>query len=573
MKRCPQCKRVETEDTLTFCRVDGTPLVRQTGSVGEDVGTVRFGSAPVAGETETRLLPTGETPVRPTAPTTVLDGRRTPVGTRGLGKPKHRRVVIIAAAAIIAVALAATAYLYLSRGKSNAEKNSIAVLPFQNASGDPDVEYLSDGISESLINSLSQLPNVRVLARSTMFSFKGKEINPQEVGKQLGVETVLTGRVVQRGDSLSVQADLVNVADGSQMWGERYNRKMTDVLAVQDEIVRDVSGKLRARLSGADERRLAKSYTENAEAYQLYLKGRFHWNRRTRRDVERSLDYFQQAIAIDPNYALAYVGIAEVYMTQAFSTQTTHETMKKARENAQRALSLDEKSAEAHSALGRVLAAYDYDFAAAEREYRRAIELNPNYAHAHYWYGQLFMVQGRWEESFAAYRRALELEPLSLIINTSYGNLLINARRYDEAIAHLKKTLELDENFIATHGNLATAYMLKGNYAESVESLAREREINGEREVAALMRDSFAKGGWEGHLRYMTEDPRATRSSFGLATFHATLGEKDKAFAALNKSYENRDATLQTLKVSPRLDPLRDDPRFAELMRKVGLPQ
>lgn len=573
MKRCPQCNRVDADDTLTFCRVDGTPLVRQYGASGEETGTLRFGSAPISGESETPIPPTREDITRTIAPTTVLDERRVSRDT-GSGKLKFRGRVVLAAVAIVALALGSAGYyFYLSPIKMAAAKNSIAVLPFVNASGDPNMEYLSDGITESLINSLSQLPNLAVKARSTVFRYKGKEADTQKVGSELGVQAILNGHVAQRGDDLMLSLELVDATTGDQIWGERYNRKVTDLVALQGEIARDVSNKLRVKLSGADEQRLAKNYTENAEAYQLYLKGRFHWNRRTRKDIERSLEYFQQAIAMDPNYALPYVGIAEVFMTQQLFPTQTHETMSKARENAQKALTLDRNSAEAHTALGRILSAYDYDFAAAEREYLRAIELNPNYANGHYWYGQLCMVQARWEEAFAEYRRALELEPLSLIINTNYASLLSNARRYDEAIAHLKKTLELDDNFIATHGNLANAYWLKGDYAKSVESRTREREVNGEHEVAGLMRNSFAKGGWEGYLRYMAEDRRAARSFYFVALLYAALGEKDKAFIALNKSYENREAALQLLKVDPRVDPLRSDPRYADLIRKVGLPQ
>lgn len=477
MKRCPKCNRAESDDSLAFCRTDGTPLLSDGSFVSEGAGTLRFDSAPVTGETDARILPTGEGLSRPTAPTTVLGGRQPSGDTQESGKPKSLRVTLMAVAAVLAVALAASAYLYLSRGRSAIAKNSIAVLPFQNASGDPDVEYLSDGISESLINSLSQLPNVRVLARSTMFSFKGKEINPQEVGKQLGVETVLTGRVVQRGDSLSVQADLVNVADGSQMWGARYSRKMTDVLAVQDEIVRDVSRNLRARLSGADEQRLAKNYTANPEAYKLYLQGRFYWNKSTPANNRKAIEYFNQAIAVDPDYALAYAGIADAYPLLSF--REPQEVMPKAREAALKALSLDNHLAEANVALGRVLLDYDYDFAAAERELKRATELDPDYVLGHAAYGMLFSRLGRHEEAFAEYRRALELEPLSLRVNRGYGEALFYARRYDEAIAQLKKTVELDASFLSAHISLRFAYQMKGNFAESIEEQIKAAELQG----------------------------------------------------------------------------------------------
>jgi TolB-like protein len=570
MKRCPKCNRAEPDDSLAFCRADGTRLVSDGSFVSEGAGTLRFDSAPVTGETETRILPTGEGLSRPTAPTTLLDGRQPSGDTQGLSKPKSRRGILIALAAVLAVALAATAYFYFSRDKSAAAKNSIAVLPFQNASGDPDMEYLSDGISESLINSLTQLSGVRVLARSTMFRFKGQDADPLAVGKQLGVDTVLTGKVVQVGDSLSVQADLVNVSDGSQLWGERYDRRPSDLVALQREIARDVSNRLRVKLSGADERKLAKSYTENPEAYQLYLKGRFHWNRRTNKDRQRAIEYYNQAIAVDPDYALAYAGLAETFPFPLMGT--FNDRNPRFREAALKAISLDENLPEARNALGRILAVYDWDFAGAEREFRRAIELNPNYADAHYMLGQFLSILGRREESAAAYRRALEIEPVSLVFNSNYGTSLMYARRYDEAVAQLKRTLELDENFMGSHFQLALAYQAQGRYTESIEARAKAAELNDNHQEAALAREGFASRGWEGYLRAMTGYREASNLTFYFAaTCHAGLGEKEKAFEALKKSYENREVPLILLKVDPRLDPLRSDPRFADLIRKVGL--
>ena len=485
---------------------------------------------------------------------------------------RHRRGVAVGLAILLLAAIGVGLWFFSNRSATNRQLDSIAVLPFVNESGSADVEYLSDGMTESLINSLSQLPNLNVKARSSVFRYKGKGAEAQTVGRELNVQAVLNGRVVQRGQDLTLYLELVDAQTGNRMWGDRYDRRQTDLVALQNEIARDVSNKLRVKLSGADEQRLTKNYTENAEAYRLYLKGRYHWNRRTKKDVEKAIEYFDQAIAVDPNYALAYSGLSDAYSVISFG-RPSREKIQKAREAALKALSLDNNLAEAHTAFGRILGAYDHDFAGAEREHRRAIELNPNFVTARFWYAQLLGTQGRWEESSAQFRLALELEPLSLIVNANYGHQLTFTRRYDEAIAHLKKTLELDENFIATHGNLAAAYQLKGDYAASVGALAREREINGEYEVAALMRDSFAKGGWEGFLRYVTEDRRATRTFYSVAAFHAALGEKDKAFAALNKSYEDREAPLTRLNIDPLLDPLRDDPRFQELLRRVGLPQ
>ena len=574
MKRCPKCNRAESDDTLAFCRTDGTRLVSDGSFVSEGAGTLRFGSSPITGETETRILPADEGLSRPTAPTTALEGRQPPGDMLRASKSKSRSGVVAAVVVVATLALAASAYLYLSRGRS-AAKNSIAVLPFQNAGGDPNLEYLSDGISEGLINSLSQLPGVRVMARSTMFSFKGKDVDPQAVGKQLGVEAVLTGRVVQHGDSLTVQADLVNVADGSQMWGEQFNRKLTDLVALQGEVARDVSNRLRAKLTGAEEQRLAKTYTANPEAYQHYLKGRFYWNKRTAKDLQKAVEYFQQAVAADPNYALAYAGLADAYsLLPTYGGGSPREMFPKAREAAVKALSLDSQLGEAHVSLGLVLNYYDYDFAGAEREFKAAIGLNQMNPTAHLTYGNLLSTLGRHEEALNEFRRALELDPLSLIGNRLYGLGFFYARRYDEAIAQLERTIELDASFAPAYDSLANVYSVKGDYAASIEAFAKNQELIGEGQNAALARESFARSSWQGFLRAMTEASGAANlASYRLATYHAALGEKDRAFDELSKAYESREFFMILLKVDPRLDPVRSDPRFAEIVRKVGLPQ
>lgn len=576
MKRCPACKRVENDDALLFCRADGTPLVYHSGSVGAEAGTARLGSAPVASEVETSVLPHHATDAgisRPTGSTTVLAPQQTIARTGELSRPKQTKAIVFVAAVFIA-AIAVSAYFYFLR-KNTAAIQSVAVLPFTNQSGNSDIEYLSDGITESLINSLSQLPNLSVKARSTVFRYKGKDVTPQQVGSELSVQAVLNGRVTQRGDQLTLNLELVDARTGDQIWGEQYIRRTADLVSLQSEIARDVSNKLRVKLSGADEQKLAKNYTANPEAYQFYLRGRFYWNKRAPQDLQKAVEYFQQAIAVDPNYALAYSGLADSFaLLSNVAGAVPREGMLKAREAALKALSLDDQLAEAHASLGIILCDYDYDFAGAEREYKRAIELNPKYATAHHFYGNLFSHLGRPEESFAEFRRALELDPLSLVINRMYGESLFYARKYDESITQLKKTLELNSNFTLTHSSLSNAYQLKGNYAAAVEEFAKEEELKNRSENAAMIRESFAKGGWQGFLRAMTGTRRPDNLEFyEVARFHAALGEKDQAFAELNKSYEKRENSLVSLKVDPHLDPLRSDSRFAELMRRIGLPQ
>jgi TolB-like protein/Tfp pilus assembly protein PilF len=496
-------------------------------------------------------------------------------GTRELTKPRSRKVVV-AVSMVVGVVIAAAiivGYFYFTRNRTAAIQ-SIAVMPFVNASGNADVEYLSDGITESLINSLSQLPNLSVKARSTVFHYKGKDVTPQRVGLELSVQAVLNGRVAQRGDQLTLSLELVDARTGNQIWGEQYNRKQTDLVSLQNEIARDVSDKLRVKLSGADQQRLAKNYTADPEAYRLYLLGRFHWNKRTLPDFRKAIDYFKQAIIADPNYALAYAGLADAYMLNSeYGGEPPREAIPKARETAQKALSLDEQLSEAHTALG-VIFFNDYDFSGAEREYKRAIELDPNNATAHQWYG-LFLVEvvGKFEDGLIEVERALEIEPFSPAINRSKGDVLFYARRYDESIAQLNKTIALDPNWAPPHRVLSFNYWAKGEYEASVNEFAKNREVQG-RSGAAQIRESFSRGGWTGFLRWRIDDNRdRTGSGFTSALCYAALGDKDKALIALNRAYEDHENAVLLLKVHPLVDPLRSDPRFADLMRRMGLQQ
>jgi Predicted integral membrane protein len=561
MKRCPQCNHIATDDLLAFCRTDGARLVQDSDSLSDRKTVALLPDAPPsvmdeslnARAASTRLM---DSP-KATSPTIKLIGR------------KKLQMGVTVIAALIVLTLAGSAYYSLSR-KSDAAIYSLAVLPFINVNEDQQLEYLSDGITEMLICNLSQLPKLNVKARSSVFRYKGKDVTPQTVGADLKVQAILNGRIVMRGDVLMLSLELADARTENVIWSEHYSRKQTDLISLQSEIVRDVLNNLRVKLAGADERKLEKNYTTSAEAYQLYLKGRLYWNRRTLKDLERALGYFNQAIAIDPNYAMAYAGLADTYVVLPFyRNEMVREAMSRAREAAMKALSLDGDLAEARATLGFVNT-HEYNFAGAEREYRRAIELNPNYATAHQWYGEMLSHLARHEEAFAELRRALEIDPLALIINVWYGNSLFYARRYDDAIAQLKKTLELDAGFAKTHQSLANIYQAKGNYAEAVEEFAKYQELTGEQHTAAQIRESFARGGWQGFLRAMTLEQRLPNLlEYEKVVFLAALGEKEKAFAKPDESYEVFGCVL---KVDPLLDPLRDDPRFAELLRRVGLP-
>jgi len=484
----------------------------------------------------------------------------------------HRfATAIIGLALLGAISTVAYYFAFVSKGRS--QINSIAVMPFINGSSKADIEYLSDGMTETLINSLSQLPELSVKAPSSVFRYKGKEVDPQTVGNELSVQAILNGRVIQRGDDLTLYLSLVDTRTGNQLWGEQYSRKQADLISLQNEVGRDVASKLRTRLSGSDEQKVATNYTQNAEAYQLYLQGRFFWNKRSDEAIRKSIEYFQQAIAKDPNYALGYAGLSDGYVLQTYyGFAPAREALPKAKEAARKAVALGDNLAESHTSLGFV-SSYNYEYETAEREYKRALELNPNYPLAHQNLGVMLYRIGRQAEGMAELRRALEMEPFSTVINRLYGDLLLYGRRYDEGLAQLKKTLELEPGFRTTHLSLSCIYQLMGRYAESVESYARYQELEGKLQTAVFARKSFAVGGWPGYLREMTGPHRPEGlSPYVAATYHVQLGEKDKAFAELDKAFENREFLLLYIKIDPRIDALRDDPRYQELVRRMRFP-
>jgi len=461
---------------------------------------------------------------------------------------------------------------YLKYGRSDKQINSIAVMPFVNESGNADLEYLSDGMTETLIGSLSQLPNLNVKARSSVFRYKGKETNPQTIGKELNVQAILNGRVAQRGDQLTLRLELVDAQTENVIWSERYNRKQSDLLTLQSEIARDVSSKLKTKLSGADVAKVEKNYTANAEAYQLYLRGRFHGSKRTAKDAKQALEYYQQAVAIDPNYALAYAGLAESnWFLALYSYPQMNELVPEARKLALKALELDNRLAEPHSVLGVICNTRDRDFACMEREQKLAIELNPNYSEGHRRYGLMLKHLGRFEEARIALRRALEIDPLSPVTNFETAQLLFYERKYEESETQSKKNVELDPNFWYAHLQLFYVYRMKRDYAAAAEELAKVQDARGEPAAAKLIRESLAGGDWQGFLRRITEQrSRLKLYPYFVATFFAELGEKDKAFATLNEALETKDQHTAWMKVDPFMDPLRDDLRFKEVLQRAG---
>jgi len=459
-----------------------------------------------------------------------------------------------------------------SRGKSI---GSIAVLPFVNVNNDADSEYLSDGITEGIINRLSHLPRLKVMARSTVFRYKGRAADAQTVGRELHVRAVLSGRVHHVGERMIINAELVDSLDGSHLWGEQYNRELADIIRLQEEMSREIAEKLRLRLTGAEKKRLRKRSTENSDAYRLYLKGRFQWNKRNEESVNRGIAFFREAIEADPSFANAYAGLADSFITLATNVPLPpREAMPKAKAAATRALEIDDGLAEAWASLAAVKWWYDWDWSGAEAAYERAIELNPNYATAHDGYAMLLCARGRFDAAIDRGRKAADLDPLSLIIAVHAGWPYYFARDYEAAIARFDKALELDDKFIPAHGWRGMALGQQQRYAEAVETFRRALEIERVPILLAMLGHTRAIAGQRaeaeqilGMLREQGE--KRYVSPYDRALIHAALGERDAALADLQLAVEDRSAWLVFLGVDPRLDPLRGDPRFAEIAARL----
>jgi len=493
---------------------------------------------------------------------------------------RHKKGLLVglAAAVLLVAGLGYSLYRLLAPGGEAI--SSVAVLPFVNSSADPETEYLSDGITESLINNLSQLPHLRVMARSTVFRYKGPEVDPLQAGRELKVGAVLTGRVTQRGDTLVIAAELVNVAHGNQLWGEQYNRKLTDILAVQTEIAKAITDKLELRLTGEQAERLAKHYTENTEAYQLYLKGRYHWNKRDPEGIRKALEYFQQAIEKDPTYALAYTGVSDCYtvFSGGLLGLPSKEAYPRGRAAALKALEIDDTLAEAHISLATVKFEYDWEWAAAEKEFQRGLELNPGYATGHQWYAEYLRAVGRQEEGLTEMKRALELDPLSLIINAGLGWEYVFMRQYDRAMAQCRKTLEMDPRFLNTRACLMQASLLAGRGADAAAETQELAKLEGAKpEQLAAIRRAYERAGLKGLWQFRVETLREEAKHeyvppTDFAQAYAQLGDNEQAMAWLEKAYEERDGYVAYIKTWPMYDPLRGDPRFQALMERMKFP-
>ena len=492
---------------------------------------------------------------------------------------QHKVAAAFLITALVVAVVALT--LYLRADKTQVAIESIAVLPFRNRSTEADTEYLSDGLAESLIYRLSQLPNLKVSPTSSVFHYKGREIDPVKVGQELGVNAVLSGRIVQRGDSLTISAELVDVRYNKLLWGEQYERKMSELLQTQREIAREIVDKLKIRVSG-EEQGLKKHYTESNEAYQLYLKGRFYWNKRSEEGFQKALQYFQQAIERDPNFALAYSGLADTYNLlggpEAGGDMPPNEVFPKAKAAALKALELDSTLAEAHVSLGHVKCYYDREWAAAEREYQKAIELNPNYSVAHHWYAIYLSTIGRYPEALAEVKRAHELDPLSLSINAWYGRILDLSGQSEQAIEQLRKTVELDPNFMLAHLRLCLLYADKGMHDEGISECKQVQKLSGGRPVGtgALAYAYVLAGRREEAQSKLAELLQISKQRYvspaSIAIVYVALDDKDQAFVWLEKANDIRDLNVVRLKYDPRFTSLRTDPRFNDLVRRMGIP-
>jgi serine/threonine protein kinase/tetratricopeptide (TPR) repeat protein len=494
-----------------------------------------------------------------------------------------RRYLIAATAVLLAAIVGAG--LWYWRGKSStAQVDSIAVIPFSTVGGTADTDLLSDGLTESLIASLAHVPELKVKSRNSVFRYKGKDVDAQQIGKDLTVDAILTGRVVQRGDAIQVTADLTNVQDNTEIWGGHYERKASDIIALQEQIAGEIAEKLRSKMSGAEKQQVTKQGTQNADAYQLYVKGRYYWNKRTQADIQTGISYFNQALDKDPGYAQAYAGIADAYVVLAAYGGDPEELYGKATAAAKKALELDPTLARPHADLGLAKMQHYWDFPGGEAEFKKAIEMDPSDATAHQWYGQsLSFIGGRVQESIEEVNRAHELDPLSLIIAHAQAGAYLFSGQIETAIAMLKKLSADNPAFGVAHWDLAMAYWSQKKYPETIREWTTAAQLMSDKnraEYAAALDAGFRAGGWPAAAHKAIEVLLAQRKArtnflapYDVAALYADIGDKDHAFEWLNVCYQEHCGWMAYLPTDPIVGPLRSDPRYAELVRKVGFPQ
>jgi TolB-like protein/Tfp pilus assembly protein PilF len=567
MKRCPECRRDYADDSLFYCLEDGAALIQGSVPSPDEPATAVIASPHVTSEDPTRSFRSSDIPAG-----------SIPAIQETQSKPKTKMLLILSLAAIGVLAAGFLGYRYLGSARAG-QIDSIAVMPLVNASGDADSEYLSDGMTETLINSLAQIPNLAVKGRGSVFRYKGKETEPKQIAAELGVEAVLNGRLLKRGDSVTLSLDLVEAHTGNQIWGEQYIRNISDIAALQKEIARDVSNKLKTKLTGAEQQNLAKGHTADPEAYQLYLQGLYYWNKRTDEGIQKAEEFFLKAIYKDPTYSLAHVGLATSYVVSDRMAEFNY----KGKAAALKALELDPSLGEAHAVLANIAFYFEWDWPTAEREYKRAIELSPNYATTYHWYGETLANMGKFDESFAMYQKAVELDPVSLAIATDQGRAYYLARRFDRAIEILKRVEEIDPSYQRTYFYLSTVYEEKGMFPEAIETIRKGQIVRG-RDTELLtprlkkLSDSYAASGpagyWRTALELTLEAAKRTGeppNDIELAFLYCQIGDNDRAFQYLEKAFQKRRTDMVGLQVEPAWDTIRDDPRFVDLVRRVGV--
>lgn len=571
MKRCPQCGRDYNDDSMSFCLDDGAELLFGPGggsSTNDEPATaiLPVQGAAAGGLSEPRDETEGATAILPSA---VVAGGSDP-------RRSFDKRLILAPIVIALIGLAGFfGYRYITPAK---QINSIAVMPFVNESGNADVEYLSDGITESLIGSLSQIAQLNVKARSSVFRYKGKDADAKTIGRELNVQAVLNGRVVQRGQDLTLYIELVDTATENSLWKQSYNKTMTNLVALQTDVARDVAENLKIRLSGADVQKLAIVHSASPEAYQLYLQGRYYMQRSKRLDSQAAISYFEQAVAIDPAYALAYVGVSDAYRILSLGGEMpSSEVSPKAKNAALKAIAIDDGLAEAHTALGSMFFFFDWNWSDAETQFKRAIELDPKSADSHQAYAFLLSCTGRHAESLAEIAIAKELDPLNLRTNALEGQYLIHAGQVDKALITLEKTTELDANFWLAHLFAASAYIEKGMFAQAEREALKAKELtDASTHPQGFLGYTLAKAGRQRDAQLVLDDllklsAKRHVSPYSIALVYNGLGDSEKTFQWLENGYKERAALMVFVKVEPKWNNLRDDPRFEDLLKRMNL--
>jgi TolB-like protein/Flp pilus assembly protein TadD len=577
MKRCPQCRRDYYDETLLYCLDDGNPLLDGPASGSEPPASAsgQFDDGPQTAilhntasqpeaDTRAQVFTTDQTAVLPSIhPHTASTKNSLIAGAIGI---------------VLITALGIGSYWLYGRADS-AQINSIAVLPFENRSGSPDTDYLSDGLADSLIYRLSQLPNLKVSPTSSVMRYKTAASDTAKVASELGVDAIMTGRLSQIGDSLNISVQLVDVRAGKVLWAEQYDRKLADLLATQREIATTITQKLELKLAGTDTKGITKKYTDNNEAYQAYLKGRTFWNRRTSENIKKAVVEFTSATELDPNFALAYSGLADCYaILPEYAGTPARESLPQAKAYAERAIAIDDQLGEPHATLGTVYVQM-WQWENSEREFKRAIEINPNYATAYHWYSILLKNQGRYDEAAKIIMRAGEIDPLSPSIGANISMIYQLQNNHDASIKNSLKIIELDPNYGRGYEYLGLSYFKVGRTEDAVSALEKAVELTNRQNVVlselGFVYASVGKRTEAMAVAKELEDKYSRKAAAGheVAAVYSGLGEKDKAFEWLEKDFQDRDSRLNTFRWELQFEPLRGDPRFKDLLRRMGLPE